>query len=84
MDKQVPDILRPEITKQEESWLVRVTENVTFAKRFRQIVLGNVASNKKMNLPPLVCVKPAQIPNVGYSLPVDFHESSRRQMKLSE
>jgi hypothetical protein len=50
-DKQVPASLHPEVTMQEsKSWLVRATENVTVAPRCRQIVLGRLESEKKLNL----------------------------------
>ena len=66
MDEQVSASPRPEITMQEsKSWLVRYTDYVTVAPRFRQIILGRLESEKEQKFRTLVCVEPAQIPIDG-------------------
>jgi len=68
--EQVPADPHPEvIPQQRNSWIVRARENIVVAPRCRQIVLGRLESEKEKNLPPLVCVEPAQIPIEGI-LPV--------------
>ena len=69
IDEQVPATLRPEVTMLEsKSWLVRPTENVNVTPRCRQIIFVRLESEEN-NVPPLVCVQPAQIPTKH------FHES---------
>ena len=66
MDEQFLAKPHPENkTDESMSWLVRATENVKIAPRCRQIVLGRLESGKEQNLPPLICVEPAQIPLHG-------------------
>ena len=50
---------------QDKCWLVIATESVTIQPRCRQIIVGRWDSDRKSNLPPLVCVEPAQIPIEG-------------------
>jgi hypothetical protein len=53
--------LRPEkITEQSRTWLVRAKENITVAPKCRHVVLGRIECEEQ-NLPPLICVEPAQI-----------------------
>ena len=59
------DIARP----QDKCWLVRAKESITIQPRCRQIIVGRLESDRKSNLPSLVCVEPAQIPIEGI-LPV--------------
>lgn len=75
-----PDIT----TQQSKSLLVRAIENVTVAPQCRQKVLGRLESEKEQNLPPLVCVEPAQLPLKKFSLPVDLHKSIRVHKNLPE
>ena len=64
--QQPPADLRPEkITEQSRTWLVRAKENITVAPKCRQVVLGRIECEKEQNLPPLICVEPAQIPIQG-------------------
>jgi hypothetical protein len=66
MDEQFPVNPRPENkTDKSMSWLVRATENVKIAPRCRHTVLGRLESGKEQNLPPLICVEPAQVPIEG-------------------
>ena len=66
IDEQFSASPRTEIARTEDKcWLVRATENVTIQPRCRQIIVGRLDSDRKSNLPPLVCVEPAQIPIEG-------------------
>jgi len=66
IDEQLSASPHTEIARpQDKCWIVRATENVTIQPRCRQIIVGRLDSNKKSNLPPLVCVEPAQIPIEG-------------------
>jgi hypothetical protein len=66
MDEQFPANPSPENkTEESMSWLVRATENVRIAPRCRKIVLGRLETGKEQNLPPLICLEPAQIPIEG-------------------
>ena len=51
--------------QQNRAWFVRAKENTIIAPRCRQIIVGRLEAEKEQNLPPLVCVEPAQIPIEG-------------------
>jgi len=53
---------REKTTVQNETWLVKATENITIVPRCRQIVMVIVESGKEQKLPPLICIEPVQIP----------------------
>ena len=56
----------PQINLREaESWLVKTTKTVRLAPRAKQIVIGKVETPKRLAVPELVCVEPAQLPLEG-------------------
>jgi len=66
MDEQLSASPRTEIARpQDKCRLVRPMESVTIQPRCRQIIVGRLDSDRKSDLPPLVCVVPAQIPTEG-------------------
>jgi len=66
IDEQFSASPRTEIARtQVKCWLFRATESVTIQPRCRQIIVGRLDSDRNSNLPPLVCVEPAQIPIEG-------------------
>ena len=65
-DGHTSDDPRSEVTVSEsESWLVKITENITGAPRCRHIVIGKTEVEKGQKPPSLVCVEPAHIPIQG-------------------
>jgi len=66
IDEQFSAIPLTEIARTQNKFrLVRATESVTIQPSCRQINVGRLDSDRKSNLPPLVCVEPAQIPIEG-------------------
>jgi hypothetical protein len=64
-DEQLPASPHPEvIDAQSRTWLVKARENITIAPRCREVVMGNLESERNQELPS-VCVEPVQIPIEG-------------------
>jgi hypothetical protein len=66
VEEQFPASPRHEThATQNNTWLVRATENIVVAPRCRQFVVGRLDSQEEQKLPPLVCVEPGVIPIEG-------------------